>query len=153
MRINPSINDKDSIISIIKNNIIIDPDTKCWLWIKGKNKGGYGKLKLRGKPYLVHRLSLYVFTENFDIDDDNIKSLHVTWCPNTSCINPEHLYSGTQADNVHDTAFKVRITSEYPCGHLRTTENTTLSNCCKYCHNKDSRDIMRLKRSGVNKNG
>jgi hypothetical protein len=72
----------------------------CWLW-QGARMGGssaYGKVRQGSlKPKFVHRVSYEVFKGSLNA---NLMVLHT--CNTPLCINPEHLYQGTQTDNMHD---------------------------------------------------
>ena len=86
---------------------IPEPNSGCWLWIKGVDSKGYGRLLLqpRGKMVLAHRVSYrlhYGDTEKFILHQ----------CDNSYCVNPEHLYAGTQADNVRDRTVRNRAADQ-----------------------------------------
>jgi hypothetical protein len=70
----------------------------CKIWKGAKMDAGYGVLGINGKTILAHRLSLMLKLGR------NIKpgmgALHR--CNNPSCINPDHLYEGTAAENLQD---------------------------------------------------
>ena len=71
----------------------------CWLW-KGpffEFRGGYGKLKMRGKWHRAHRA--FYMIEHGEVPE-HLYILHK--CNNPLCVNPEHLYAGTQFDNMRD---------------------------------------------------
>lgn len=76
---------------------------ECWNWNAGKSKTGYGVFWLDGKQQSAHRVSY-----NFYIGTiaDNMVVCHS--CDNKSCVNPNHLWLGTQSDNVHDMLDKER---------------------------------------------
>ena len=82
----------------------IQQDTNgCWLWTGYRNRGGYGELKHRGKRVLAHRLSWRLAHGNLPA------SLHVLHrCDNPACVRPEHLFLGTNQDNVADRIAKGR---------------------------------------------
>ncbi len=90
---------------IIKNTTI-DGDTGCWNWNKGKNQKGYGSMRFLGAKAPSHRVSYMAFKDNTFQVLDNIEELVCHKCDNTSCCNPNHLYVGTQRDNMKDRFLK-----------------------------------------------
>ena len=79
----------------------------CWIWKGAKLKEGYGLFKLNKLmgEFLAHRIS-YVLHH---IPVPNFKLLCVCHtCDNPSCINPDHLFLGTKADNNKDRSNKNR---------------------------------------------
>jgi hypothetical protein len=61
------------------------------------DKDGYGKFNQYGKKHFIHK---YIYEECFGEVPEGMVVRHK--CDNPSCINPEHLELGTQADNVAD---------------------------------------------------
>lgn len=79
--------------------------TACWLWTGAKNTEGYGAFcDESGKMVKAHRYSYEFFTGNI-IEDGYLACHH---CDNPPCINPEHVFPGTNTDNMADMYRKGR---------------------------------------------
>lgn len=76
----------------------------CWEWMGGKNRDGYGTAVFLSRHYGAHRASWMI--HNGPIPK-KMSVLHR--CDNPGCVNPDHLWLGTQADNVRDCKAKGRI--------------------------------------------
>jgi HNH endonuclease len=86
----------------LQKNIEID-EKNCWIWCAGKHKQGYGQVGIRGKSQLVHRITWEIYKGKIP---EGMKVCHK--CDVTSCCNPDHLFLGTQNDNVKDGIGKGR---------------------------------------------
>lgn len=97
---------------------IIKADNGCWVYAGYRSEKGYGAIKVRvgGRQHIakVHRLMF--FKKHGAIQHGHVVC-HV--CDNPSCVNPDHLFSGTQADNLRDMHRKGR--RKYPEKKQRRT--------------------------------
>lgn len=79
------------------------PEAGCWFWLGWTQSGGYGVLRVDEKQVMAHRASWEIHRGPIP---EGIKVLHR--CDTPCCINPDHLFLGTQADNVKDMIQKRR---------------------------------------------
>lgn len=75
----------------------------CWEWQGTLDIGGYGIFIMDHKRYQAHKLSYIV-----NIGNVNTGLLVLHHCDNRKCVNPEHLWLGTNKDNSDDKVQKKR---------------------------------------------
>lgn len=101
-------------------------DDDCWEWKSYKGSGGYGHFYLNNKQHPAHRISW--FLENGPIPKADEKGNRICAChkcDNTSCVNPNHLFLGTDLDNIKDRDRKGRRIPFKPAG--KKNGNATIS--------------------------
>jgi hypothetical protein len=89
----------------LMSNYIPEPNSGCWLWLGPYRSRGYGSMsigKRRSAP--AHRVMLSLVSPN---NNPALYACH--HCDVACCINPDHLYWGTQTDNMRDAARRGRI--------------------------------------------
>jgi len=98
------------IINIDKNvekrfwsKVDVKSKNECWEWVAGKRRDGYGRFTIGNKEALPHRVSYKIHNGRIP---KNMLILHK--CDNRACVNPNHLYAGTQQDNMDDMYRKGR---------------------------------------------
>lgn len=120
----------------------------CWLWMGAKRGGGYGEFRIGSykdgtrKMVVAHRFS-------WELHNGAIpKEMQVCHnCDVRNCVNPDHLFLGTQVDNMQDMHSKGRhpfMKTHCVHGHEFTIENTlygTQENgntrrFCRICNNE-----------------
>ena len=117
----------------------------CWEWSANKNDAGYGRFWICRKGVRAHRFSLELHKGK--IPEGMFVCHH---CDNPGCVKPDHLFVGTQSDNMHDMQSKGRkisiytITNKCKRGHEFTPENTYIDpdgyRGCKICRKERSRE-------------
>lgn len=105
----------------------------CWEWLRSKDSGGYGMVGVSGKNVKAHRVS-WMLTHGEIPEGKCI--LHK--CDNRLCINPRHLFVGTQQENIRDMVSKKR--QHHPVGERNP--KAKLTEC-------DVRKIIQMKSTGM----
>lgn len=115
----------------------VDASSGCWLWTGDKAKKGYGRLKIEGKRVYAHRA---MWEEKVGAIPAGQLVCHT--CDNPSCVRPDHLFLGTQFDNMGDASAKGRCNpwnrgiTHCRHGHEFSGENLLVSGgqrCCRAC--------------------
>jgi hypothetical protein len=103
---------KGTLEERFKKNYVVDSESGCWIWT-GSTMGQmhYGALWLGHKYIAAHRLAWQLFKGEIP---KGKSVLHR--CDTPLCVNPGHLFTGTQNDNVQDCINKGRMNKEKKIG-------------------------------------
>lgn len=143
------INWYDPILKKLLYNRAIDESTGCWLHHGSIDpNSGYGIICHHQIRYRVHRLSAHIYL-GFDLDSE-LQINHKSICPNRNCWNPDHIYVGTQKENMIDRANSL---THCPQGHIKSGYNRVehrradgvITIECRECSNTQQRERRRLR--------
>ena len=105
---------RPSLFDAFECRYIPEPNSGCWLWIGEIDADGYGqyvaeKIKRPDGGYIkkrlkAHRLSWRLYRGEIS---EGLEVCHE--CDNPGCVNPDHLFIGTHADNMRDRDRKNRV--------------------------------------------
>jgi len=103
--------------------IYMEPMSGCWLWLGGINGNGYGSFWNGNNPHQqqAHCASWEIYKGHIP------EGLYVCHhCDIRSCVNPIHLFLGTQKDNMQDSSKKGRIDHGEKRPQAKLTENQVI---------------------------
>lgn len=101
---------RDDVKRILAEGASGKPD-ECWEWTGARNDLGYGYVRVAGRRFYAHRLSLYIARGRLGSEQ-----LACHTCDNPPCVNPAHLYAGTYRTNSQDASRRGRFPGY--CGPL-----------------------------------
>jgi hypothetical protein len=121
----------------------VEKSETCWLWRGPVGKNGYGSTCVNYRHIGAHRLA-------WELARGPITPATCVChtCDTPLCVNPSHLFLGTQRDNIRDARLKGRL-SHVRCkrGHEMTPENRAKNGrgitCCRLCKDMRCRKVSR----------
>lgn len=93
-----------ALMARIERMSVPEPNSGCWIWLAQLSAKGYGRINIAGRPILAHRASWHA--QNGEIPNGKLILHH---CDNRACVNPDHLYPGTQKQNMADALRRGRF--------------------------------------------
>lgn len=133
--------DKQELADKLLSNYVVSVNG-CWLWTKSTTHLGYGRMWWGNRVYGVHRLSAHLWL-GLDLGNKKIFACHK--CDSPQCFNPNHLFIGTQKDNMADCLTKGRGFKGAPkrevCkeGHQMDDSKSRVKHGCRVCSNANQR--------------
>jgi len=117
-----ALKEADSVFEYIELRYTVDQDTGCWIWNGVKDGGGYGRVHYIKYGFRsAHRLSYNTYKGTIP---ENVCVCHK--CDVRSCVNPDHLFLGTNIDNLKDRDSKGRQAKGINNGTSKLVEKEVL---------------------------
>lgn len=92
-------------------------EINCWVYKFSKDRKRYGRFYIGRKSLGAHRVSYMIFKGDID---EGLFVCHK--CDNPSCVNPDHLWLGTNEQNMQDKMNKNRYRGTKGCKWAKTKE-------------------------------
>jgi hypothetical protein len=119
------------------SRIVVDPVTGCWNWLGAKTGGRYPAIARNdgsGRQIGRHLRK-------------GMQALHT--CDNDGCINPAHLYEGTQKQNMQDKHARGRHPRRYANRSLTDDQVRQIRDLCAAHSQYRVASMFRISRSVV----
>jgi len=139
------------------SHVMPEPNSGCWLWLGARAFRDSARINYgHAQQTSAHRMAFHLFVGPIPA---GLQVLHR--CDFGLCVNPAHLFLGTQGDNMADCATKGRTRGRWnvlvtkthcPQGHAYDAENTRwcgTSRGCKTCNRIGARAYQARKRAAA----
>lgn len=100
------------------SRIELDAETGCWVWTGSFYPNNYGRIFVGKIQEMAHRFSYRVHV--MPLPSGSVCVLHQ--CDNPKCVNPAHLFTGSQNENLADMRAKKRHVYGTRCYNAKLTE-------------------------------
>jgi hypothetical protein len=107
----------------------IEKTDSCWLWAGTVLANGYGQFWINDGQALAHRTAYEVYIGEIP---DGLLVCHS--CDVRNCVNPAHLWVGTQSDNRNDMYSKGRGNINVSAAHAKLKEKAASRTHCQKGH-------------------
>lgn len=119
------LNEKDT--ARFWGKVAIAHSAACWEWTGIRNKAGRGRFWIGKKSETAPRVAM----KTVGVDPIGMYVLHKDFCHNPGCVNPDHLYLGTQSINMKDAVkagtHNMARKTHCPHDHEYNEENTCIN--------------------------
>lgn len=119
---------------------------ECWIWNGAHHMLGYGQIWTNGRHRPAHQVAWEL--EHGKPFPDGMFACHK--CDNPPCVNPNHIWPGTNSENIKDAIEKGRFNPRPPTkplklacdnGHAFTERNKRGDQFCRICRDAAQRKI------------